>query len=222
MKIATIAIAASLIGTAAYAGGPVVPVAEPTLAPAPVVVAPATPWQGGYVGGSLVYGDGTVDAKDEAADFLGFFGIDNTLGEPEGFGPALRIGYDWQFNKAVVGLGASYDFNKYDDTKYDVIDTEVSDIKTLFVRAGYDAGRWMPYVLAGYSWADGEASIDGLGSESVDLDGYTVGFGASYMITDRWVGFAEYNYTDFGDIDKTDGLLEADLNRLNLGVTYKF
>lgn len=227
MKRVMVAVAVLAGSTVSVSAGGYV---EPAVAPVPVMVAPTVMdrnWQGPYVGGSLTYGKGEVKAKDDLGDAISDAGFSRTLGDPDGWGGALRAGYDWQFNQFVLGLGGSYDFGKYEDSKelFDSgldLDTKVSNVATVFVRAGYDMGQWMPYVLAGYSWADGRASIDGIGSEKVSLDGYTVGLGAEYMFNDRWSGFAEYNYTDFGDVEKTDGQVEADLSRINLGVNYRF
>ena len=58
--------------------------------------------------------------------------------------------------------------------------------------------------------------------QSEDLDGVTIGFGGEYMFTQNWTGYAEYSYTDFGDIDNTDGQLEADLQQIKFGVNYRF
>lgn len=213
--VSALAIAAA---TAAHAGGPVVPAPEPVIAPV-AVVAPMTTWQGAYLGGSLVRGDGSIDGTDdlEAA---------GTLGDLEGFGGALRLGYDAQFNKAVLGAGASYDFGTYDDSR-NGLDSEISDIATVFLRAGYDMGQWMPYILAGYSWGSTELSLGDLSAEQ-DIDGYTVGLGGEYRFGAKWAGFAEITYTDFDELDCDDSApgsacgLEADLTRVNLGVNYRF
>lgn len=177
---------------------------------------------GGYLGGTITYVQGEVNARHDFEDALSALGIDKTLGDIEGWSGAIRAGYDWQYGRTVAGFGASYDFGKYDDTKYDIIHTEVSNTLTTFGRVGYDFGTVLPYFLVGYTWADGEASIDGLGSESVDLDGGTFGLGTEFALSQNWTGVAEFTYTDFGEVEKSDGQIGVDLQRLNFGVNYHF
>lgn len=180
------------------------------------------PWWGGYLGGSLTYAQGEVNARHDLEDLLSAEGIDKTLGDLEGWSGAIRAGFDWQYGGTVAGVGASYDFGKYDDTKYDAIRTEVSNSVMTFGRVGYDFGSVLPYLLAGYTWADGEASIDGFGSENVELDGRTFGLGAEFKLSQNWTGVAEFTYTDFGEVEKSQGQISVDLQRLNFGVNYRF
>ena len=92
---ATAALAAvTAFGTMpALAGGPTEVYTEPTVAPAPVVVAaPNADWSGLYVGGQLGYGD--VDASAGGLDGSGF-----TTG--------LLAGYRADFGQFVAGVEAA-------------------------------------------------------------------------------------------------------------------
>lgn len=200
------------------AAGPVVPAPEPFVLPP---IPEEASWQGAYAGGALTWGSGSIDAKGDTAAALDAAGFDSTVAEPEGFGAALRGGYDWDLGRAVLGVGGTYDFMKPDDKTYVPSTLEISKLATLFARVGYDAGPWMPYALAGYSWAEVEETFPGT-SETVDLDGYTVGLGLERRFNPRWSGFAEYTYTDFGDIDDVEGDLESDHHRVSIGARIMF
>lgn len=216
---------ALLVTTPVLAGDLVTPVMEQPVMMADQAPAPA--WTGGYVGGNISYGFGSLDANDEAASFLSDEGFSDNLSEPDGVSGALRAGYDWQFGRGVFGLGAEYNFGSYDGDGEGIladsgVEVEIQDMATIFARGGYLVqDNFLAYGLLGYSKAKGEASLDG-DSLSEDLDGVTIGFGGEYMFTQNWTGYAEYSYTDFGDVDNTEGLLEADLQQIKFGVNYRF
>ncbi|MEO9607784.1 MULTISPECIES: outer membrane protein [Alphaproteobacteria] len=216
---------ALLVSTPVLAGDLVTPVMEQPVMMADQAPAPA--WTGGYVGGNISYGFGSLDANDEAASFLSDEGFSDNLSEPDGVSAALRAGYDWQFGRGVFGLGAEYNFGSYDGDGEGIladsgVEVEIQDMATIFARGGYLVqDNFLAYGLLGYSKAKGEVSLDG-DSLSEDLDGVTIGFGGEYMFTQNWTGYAEYSYTDFGDVDNTEGLLEADLQQIKFGVNYRF
>ncbi|WP_406870878.1 outer membrane beta-barrel protein [Thioclava sp. 'Guangxiensis'] len=222
--------ALALSSTVAFAGGYTTPVVE--AAPvATAVVAPVADWSGAYVGGNVNYGSASIDATGDLGDLLEAFGADKTLAEPDGASAALRAGYDWQFGQTVLGLGGEYNFGKYKSglaNGYDAfvgedVDFEIKNVAAIFARAGYAFNdKFMAYGLLGYSWGKLEASVDGLGSEEEDLDGVTIGLGGEYLINDKWSAYGEYAYTDFGDIDNTEGNVEADLHQIKAGVNYRF
>ncbi|MDP2085625.1 MAG: porin family protein [Gemmobacter sp.] len=189
-------------GAAVHAGGPVVVAAEPTLAPmAQVMHLQTGEWHGGYVGGNLNWGKNPIS---------GF------LDDPSGASGALRGGYDWQMGATVVGLGAEYDFGRLRGSDAAGAASSVGKAATVFGRAGYATGAWLPYVMAGYTWADGNA-----GGTNVDLTGYTIGLGVERKFTDRWSGYVEYNRSDFGrEVAFGDARVRAD--KVKLGVNFRF
>lgn len=216
---------AMLVASPVLAGDLVTPVVEQ-----PVMMAeqaPVSAWTGGYVGGNISYGFGSLDAKDDLASALATNGFGKNLSEPDGVSGALRAGYDWQFGRGLFGLGAEYNFGSYDSDGEGAlagsgVNVEIKDMATIFARGGYLVkDNFLAYGLLGYSQAEGEATLGG-DRESEDLDGVTIGFGGEYMFTQNWTGYAEYSYTDFGDVDNTDGQLEADLQQIKFGVNYRF
>lgn len=217
--------------SASFAGGYTTPVveAEPVTVASVTPVAPAYNWSGAYVGANVNWGEASADAKGDLRSALSSVGLGETLSEPEGASAAIRAGYDWQFNRMIVGLGAEYNAGKYDAGLEGQLgdaleaDVELKNTATVFARAGYAfTDNIVGYGLLGYTWAKGEISIDGVGSESEDLDGVTVGLGGEYLINNNWSAYGEYAYTDFGDIDNTDGQAEAELHQVKLGLNYRF
>jgi len=237
-KFAITAIVAAAIGSSASAGGFINPVVNSQPAPVqPVTAMTVSDWSGAYVGANINYGTGELNAIGELGDLASDAGVDRTISEPDGTSGAIRAGYDWQAGNAVFGLGAEYNVGKYKagfrGELGDAVDTigasaevEIKDTATVFARAGYLVSpNFLAYGLLGYTRAKGEANASFEGeseSGSVTLSGATFGLGGEYKFSSNWSGYAEYAYTDFGDVRDTDGNLEADLSQIKLGVNYRF
>ena len=221
--------AALFIAAPAFAGS----IDAPVIEQAPMIIsAPqATPvWSGGYVGGNINMGYGSADAAGELESFAAEEGFGKNLSEPDGISGSIRGGYDWQMGRGVFGMGAEYNFGKYEGGPEGGLaflpdgqgSVEIEKMATIFARAGYAVNdQFLAYGLLGYSRADGTASLGG-DSVSADLDGVTFGLGGEYKFTQNWSAYGEYSYTDFGDVEGTEGLLEADLQQIKIGVNYRF
>ncbi|MDB6453393.1 outer membrane protein [Falsirhodobacter sp. 20TX0035] len=181
-RIAALALgtAAVLAAPTAFAGGPVVPVAEPVVAaPAPVaVVAPATgDWNGGYLGAQLGYADGgDVDG-------------DGALG-------GIHGGYRWDLGRTVLGVEGAYnsaDVSSDDDA------IKLDNLATLTGQVGYDLGRTLVYAKGGVAYGDG----DFLGQDSASDYGYTAGLGVDYQLNQNWTVGGEVSTYVFDDFDDT-------------------
>lgn len=191
-----------LTAMAALAGGVNPPIIEPTpqpIAPAPVLT--FGNWEGGYAGANVNWGKNPIDGL---------------LNDPDGVSGAIRGGYDWQMNQTVFGLGAEYDFGKLKGDDGPAAEARVGKAGTVFARLGYDAGAWLPYALAGYTWADAE-----VGPVKANIDGYTLGLGVERKFTPNWSGYGELSYTDFGDVPEFGGA-SIDSQKIKLGVNYRF
>lgn len=182
-------------GSSAVAGG----LAEPVVAPAPAPIAVAAPapvgrdWSGFYVGGSLGYGD--VDADGVTGDFEGA-----TFGG--------HAGYNYDLGSIV--LGAELEATGTNDFENDATGLELDNVLRAKVRAGYDAGAFLPYVTGGYAQA--EVSGD-------DDDGYFYGVGVDYAFSDSITVGGEYLRHEFEDFND-GGDITADT--LSLRVSYNF
>ncbi len=194
MKFAPVAIAAVLAAGAANAGGFVAPVVE--TAPAPVVVAPVVAdsnWTGFYAG--LQYGQGDAklefDGESDSVDFDAY---------------GLHAGYNRDFGQFV--LGGELDYNNLD-----LDEGGSADLWRLRGRAGYDAGRFMPYVSLGAARISGDDDL----SET----GVTYGIGADFKVTERFVVGAEYTRQDFKDVADVDNL-DLDTDMVQLRASFRF
>lgn len=191
----------SASGAMALAGGPVIAVAEPQLVavqPAPQLV--YGNWQGVSVGANLNWG------KSKAAGLVG---------RPDGAGLALRSNFDWQFDRMVLGFGSDLDFGKTKGT-FGGVATEIGRTGTIFGKVGYDAGQFMPYAIAGYS----KARLLTGGARS-SMEGYTLGLGTEYRINQAVSTYAEYTYSNFGNVAAL-GNAKVDTQKFRLGMNFRF
>lgn len=194
-------------GTAALAGGYVAPVVEtPVVAP---VVAPITStdldWSGFYVGGQV--GKTTATQTGPAGAETDY--------DATSYG--VHGGYLHDFGRFVGGAELSYDVLK--DVEADGASASTDgDVLRGKLMAGYGAGRFLPYVAAGYA----KASVDGVdGAADQDGDGYFYGLGAKFKATDNILVGAEvlrHEFSDFGDVDGND----LDATTVGLNVSWQF
>ncbi|MBB5721652.1 opacity protein-like surface antigen [Loktanella ponticola] len=192
-------IAAPLVvaGTFATAGGLAEAVVAPAPAPvavAPVIIASGKDWTGAYAGLSLGYGD--VDADGVDGDFEG-----TTFGG--------HVGYNYDLGNVV--LGAEFEAIGTDDFTNDETGLELDQVLRAKVRAGYDAGNFLPYVAAGVA----QATVDGDEDE-----GYFYGVGVDYAVSDSFTVGAEYLRHEFEEFNGGEGDISADTAALR--VSYNF
>lgn len=189
MKFAFAATAATLVAGAATAGGYTAPVVEE----APVVVtqpAPLAPggWTGFYAG--LQYGQGNADLSDNGV---------KTDSDFDAYG--LHVGYNRNFGQFVLGGELDYNRIKLDET------SDKGDLTRLRARAGYDMGRFMPYVTLGAARVSADA-----GAYDIKETGLTYGLGGDFKVSDRITVGAEYTHQQWDDVADVSGAdLDADL-----------
>lgn len=195
MHLKTLAIGAAVLSVvgfsgAANAGGlsePVIqpaPAALPTPAPAPVSL--GGDWTGFYVGGQLGFGQLASDA----------FG-DN---DPDGALYGVHAGYNYDFGRFVLGAELDYDFADISDSDTDI---DLDSVARLKLKAGYDVGRFLPYVTAGVAQATTGGTLD------ADDDGQFAGIGVDYQYNDRIRVGAEALQHEFNDFDGTGSDIDA-------------
>ena len=189
-------VVASLTATASFAGG----IAEPVMTVAPAApVAVAAPvvmtndWSGFYAGAQVGFGQLEAELDDVSADEdLTAYGVQG--------------GYLYDLGKFVVGAEAAYaqlDVDGLDDK---------ADVLRAGVIAGYDAGRFLPYLTAGYANVDANAAGED--------DGYYYGAGVDYAVTSKVRVGVEYLEHKFDNFDDSGNDLTA--KTTSLKVSYVF
>jgi opacity protein-like surface antigen len=171
---------------------------ETTEPPEPVVVEPVgTGWTGFYAGGSLGYADAT-DTTFVTDEFDGL-----TYG--------VHAGYDRDFGGAV--LGGELELSGFDLEDPEML-YEIDSILRAKLRAGYDAGNWLPYLTAGAAQLTMSGSID-------DNDtGSFYGLGVDYRTgNDIRVG-AELLQHDFEDF--ANSTTDVDVTTVSARVSFEF
>ena len=181
--------------------------------------------QGGYAWGETNYSFSNSNVKGSA--------------DPDGWVGGGYGGYNWQSGNLVFGFEADIeggDVGGSFSTAGGTIlgSTDLNWQGSLRGRIGLAADRTLFYVTGG--WAFGDADVDGsipgtpLGccSESVSLDGWTLGAGMEYAVTHNFTVRAEYRYTDFGDVSldlpnvNVTMPVEVETHALRVGAGWKF
>ncbi|WP_424974540.1 outer membrane protein [Dinoroseobacter sp. S124A] len=168
------------------------PVIAPPPAP-PVIVPAGADWTGFYGGVQLGYGD--VDSSASGVDGDGAIG-------------GLILGYDYDFGSYVLGAGLDYDIADIDLGSAATLE----DVLRLKLRAGVEAGPALIYATGGYA----RAGTDNLGSD----DGYFIGAGVDYPITEAWTLGGELLYHEFDDFDGSG--VDVDATTLQARLSFRF
>lgn len=205
-RLAMFALPLTLTAGLASAGG----VSEPvmTVAPAAPVIAMAPApvmsgdWSGLYAGASIGYGKATGDNNG-----TNVFGSD-----PKGMLYGAHVGYNYDFGSLVLGGELEYQAT---DLKDDATDVSIDGIARAKVRAGFDAGNYMPYLTAGA--AQGYLND---GGNKVDDTGYFFGAGLDYKVGENVVVGAEILKHTFNNFNESGTDLDA--TTASLRVSYRF
>lgn len=201
-RIALIPVAALGLAAPALAGGLDTPVVEAPVTPvvpvAPVPVSAGSDWTGAYAGGSLSYGE--LEGSSTFGD------------EFNGGGLGLHAGYNYDLGSVV--LGGEIEITGYDVTD-DVTGQDLDSVIRAKVRAGYDAGAFLPYITAGVAQASTSGALGDLES-----DGVLYGIGVDYRVSDAVTVGAEALRHEFEDFDSTG--IDLDADTIALRVSYNF
>lgn len=186
-------------------------------------------WSGFYVGAHGGYGWADSDAvfsngNPAALDF-GLDGafIGGQVGYSYVFGNGLLVGVEADYSFANINGSASADIG----LGTTVATMEIDSMASVRARLGYAMGQFLPYITGGWAWADVDRSASfGNQSANADFDGWTLGAGVDYAITNNWSAGLEYRYTDFGDetfdFAPFDSIVDLDLHTVSLRLNYRF
>lgn len=192
-------------------------------------------WSGLYVGAQIghAWGDAKVDYLNPV--------VFASSHEPDGYLGGFYLGYNHNLsNNLVLGVDADIAWSRADSgfkpllpslTDFGAVDTGYS--AALRARAGFAAGRLLPYVAGGLAVSRAKFSYDMISQDAVISDtmvGWTLGAGMDYAATDNLILRAEYRYSDFGDgrknafsaFPKHQAHYTLKTQDFRLGLAYKF
>lgn len=237
MKFLILSSATAIAGLSAaplLAGGLDQPIFEQ--APASVVVtqpavAPRTGWGGFYIGGQIgtLNADSSIALGDiltpgEIIDFnttfsTNFDANDDVDAELDGNFYGLHVGYMYDLGNFVLGAEVDYDQINFEElsasfegfSESENID-EDGTIARLKFRAGYNAGRFLPYVTAGVVRLEDD--------DSESTDGTFFGAGAAFKATENILIGGEVLQHQFDDAFDTG--LDVEATTVSLRASYRF
>ena len=192
-------VAIALAAVPALAGGLTDPVMAP--APAPVAVAPVpvvtgNDWTGFYAGANLGFGQLEADGfADDTEDYT--YGV--------------HAGYLYDLGSFVVGGELEYDATEITDAATGI---NLDGVARAKVRAGYDAGAFLPYVTAGAAQAYTSGALE------ADDTGYFAGVGVDYQVSQSMRVGAEILRHQFDDFNGGGTDIEATTASVRVGFTF--
>lgn len=188
---------AALAAGPAFAGG--LAPAEPEL---PVVAAvpappPSADWSGPYAGLQLGYGD--IDSNGAGLDGSGWVG-------------GVHAGYRWDLGTTVLGVEGDWD-----QTRIDLGGTtgELDSVARLKLVGGAELGRSFLYATGGLARA--RATV---GGADLSDNGWFLGAGVDFAVTEQWTVGAEVLGHRFDDFDGTGIDLDATTARARVSFNF--
>jgi outer membrane immunogenic protein len=202
-------------------------------------------WGGCYLGGSLGYAWGR-DFDTETVTATGLLSGSSPTDSANANGVKLGgyLGCNWQMGGSWV-MGAEGDgewANLRGTTTFpntgppsDFYDTHIDDQSSIRGRLSYLLEpRLILYATGGVAFAsikehDVLAATGAFTDNSATRNGWTLGAGLDYALTDRWIGRVEYRYANFGTFSYNTAVFGAVTeshktteNAFRLGLAYKF
>ena len=209
-KTLMISALAVLVSTSAYAADLITP--EP-VAPEVVDMAPISTWDGGYIGAlggaGWLKGDYDVGAstisRNKTGGLLGAF-----------------AGYNYQMdNNVVLGVEGDFSYN-WNEANLRGADVGTDWTGAVRGRVGYAFDDALIYGAAGWTASRGYIDAPGADKKTKTLNGYTVGAGVDYKLTQNIFARAEYRFSDFGN-EKIGGVnFDNKQHAAIFGIGYKF
>jgi outer membrane immunogenic protein len=195
-------------------------------APPPILVPLAYNWSGFYFGAHVGGAWGDVDWKLKDSPFELLDEGSKFSQDIDGFIGGGHLGLQHQFGRWVIGGELSLSGGDVDGSSRfcdpPECDGDIVKLKTemdwLFLataRLGYAFDNWLLYVRGGYASADidirgrEEAMFTTTFSSSERHDGYIIGAGLEYALTQGVILGVEYNFIDLGS-ETHKGLAKVD------------
>ena len=206
-----------------------------TLAAAPLPVDPAAAawrWTGLYGGLNGGYGVGNTSFREfkyfdpaapplpgELTHYISSFAGQKV--SPQGALAGGQVGYNWQFDRVVVGVEGDAQWGGQKDTACamtcpETLTQQFNWLATVRARAGYADRGYLLYVTAGGAWAGIEETdffsggvADYTSTFRTAKGGWVAGGGIEAWLFGNWTGKIEYLHFDLGTIKHSFPVPEA-------------
>ena len=196
--------------------------ADLVLEPVAYEPAPAEDWTGFYFGLHAGYALANIDYGGPTP---------NDGWEPSGVFAGVQAGYNWQMDSFVLGLEGDISYGGAVSGAY-VVDgvlfvdenyyvASIDWFGTGRVRAGYDMGGIMPYVTAGFAFAQVHVEEPG-DNEDASHFGFAVGGGVEAKLDENWSVKGEYIYASLGEADYYGNPSTLAAHTFKVGVNFGF
>ena len=194
----------------------------PYYAPPPIFT-----WTGFYLGANVGYGFGQGTSDGTRA-----------FGDQSGALAGVTAGYNFQSGPLVAGIEADLDFSDVAGSQSPKFATftsgNVTGMGTLRGRFGYAVDRALFYITGGYAGAnmrgglsDNSTNPNLIFNQSNYLNGYVLGLGMEFAVTNNISLKAEYLYSNFGSTNYFGGTVDSinagtNFSTVKAGVNYHF
>jgi outer membrane immunogenic protein len=199
-----------------------------TYSKAPAIVpTPIIDWSGFYIGGNVGAGWGKTrfDAAPVTGDHYLLPGQAVSTNNNADIVGGVQVGYNWQFQQVVLGLEGTYSGSGIKNStgiftdpvflgQNVSFDSKITSYATVVGRLGWTpTNSWLLYGKGG--WATGRistnvqdffplpATLQHFSSDAKWHNGWTVGAGVEYKLTNNWILGVEYDYLQLNN--KTHG-----------------
>ena len=238
------------LASGADAGGVTLVQVEPVVTVAPVLIAPAFDWSGGYVGGILATNSAESSTGDISITADPLAVIPGISYASDGLSAGIEVGYNFQSNSLVYGLELDASKAAVDGSLSNFLDdgqgtnfsvsTNADWIASARGRLGFASARSLFYVTGGVAAVGLETQLTDSynGGETVftpsvteTRSGWVAGAGAEFMLAQNWSMKVEYLHFDFGSeteefVEGTDRTISTEGtytdNQARIGFNYHF
>jgi outer membrane immunogenic protein len=203
---------------------------SPARMPVKAAYAPASIWNGSYLGLHGGYAWASHDV------FNGSFIVPETSKlDPKGWFGGFQSGYNWRFAPTwVFGLEADTSFGRVRDSGLSspssrTVSAKIDDLSTARARLGYAVDRTLVYGTGGLAVAHDKysefAGATGIMRPDRYHVGWTVGGGIEYAFDPMWSAKIEYLYADLGrDKEVIAGInrtVDLTMSTVKVGLNYQ-